>query len=240
MKTEKRVLKFGSRRIPYQLTVAQRKRLRIVVRPDLTVKVEAPRGCSDKEISQALRSKASWLARQLDELESFHPLPRPYRYVSGETLVYLGRQYRLRIIKGDPSPAKLKGRYLRVSTPDKTDKNAVRSTVESWYREHAEQAFARSLERCLAIAQRHRAKRPTLAIRKMQTRWGSCSAKGRMTLNLYLVQMPVHHIDYVVMHELCHTVEHNHSVAFYRLLTRCMPDWKQRREGLNKLLVSRF
>jgi predicted metal-dependent hydrolase len=60
-----------------------------------------------------------------------------------------------------------------------------------------------------------------------------------MTLNLYLLQAPVHCIDYVVTHELCHTVEHNHSKAFYRLMTRCMPDWQQK-ATLNKVAVNQF
>lgn len=59
-------------------------------------------------------------------------------------------------------------------------------------------------------------------------------------LNLYLVQVPVHCIDYVVMHELCHTVEHNHSKAFYRLLTRCLPDWERRKAILNQFSVNQL
>lgn len=239
MKTDQgeRRVSFGSREIAYTLHTMQRKRLRIVVRPDLSIQVDAPEGFDEEEIATAVRSKGRWLVRQLDELASFHPLPKAYRYVSGETFVYLGRQYRLKVAKGERAPAKLRGRYLHVSVEDKGDPALVKSAVEQWYRSRATEVYARSIDRCLNICQRHGADRPALTIRRMKTRWGSCSATGNMLLNLHLVQTPVHCIDYVVMHELCHTIEHNHSPAFYRILTTCMPDWQKRKAVLNQFPV---
>lgn len=230
-------IEYGSRRIPYQLRVTDRKKLRITVRPDLSVRVDAPKGFSPEEIEAAIRSKGRWLAKQLDEIAAFHPLPKPYRFASGETLHYLGRQYRLRVLEGESGPAKLRGRYLEVPVDERTNTAAVRDALLAWYRGRAQEVFAKSFARCIAIAERHGAERPGLSIRRMKTRWGSCSRDGRITLNLYLVQAPVHCIDYVVIHELCHMVEHNHSKAFYRLLARCMPDWEKRKAVLNGVSV---
>lgn len=237
-KASERVLLYGSRRIPYQLRVMPRKRLRIVVKPDLTVRADAPNTFSETEIHEAVGKRARWIARQLDEMERYHPLPKPHRYVSGETVVYLGRQYRLRVEAGAERKAKLKGRFLHVETPEPKKTDAVRASVEEWYRKQAHLVFSRYLERCLDVGRRHGIAEPILCIRKMRTRWGSCSPSGRITLNLHLIQAPVHCIEYVIMHELCHLKHHDHSPAFYRLLTRCMPDWKKRRAILREVVTA--
>lgn len=215
-----------------------RKRLRIVVKPDLSVRVDAPDSFSEAEILAAVRSKAKWVAGQLDELETYHPLPRPHRFISGETIVYLGRQYRLRVEPGKERNAKLKGGFLHVEVPDPRATASVRDAVDAWYRKHAEVVFSRYLMGCLEVAKRHGIKEPVLCIRKMRTRWGSCSSVGRITLNLHLVQAPVHCIEYVIMHELCHLKHHDHSPAFYRLLSRCLPNWKKRRSLLREVVIA--
>jgi len=117
-------------------------------------------------------------------------------------------------------------------------KYALKNKVDAWNRQRAEVTFARYLQTCLKVTSRHRLTEPTVSIRKMRTRWGSCSAKERVTLNLHLIQAPVHCIAYVIMHELCHLKHHNHSPAFYALLNRCMPDWQKRRQLLKQVVIT--
>lgn len=76
-------------------------------------------------------------------------------------------------------------------------------------------------------------KRPTLRIRKMKSRWGSMSSKGEMTLNLNLVNLETKLIDYVIMHELAHMIEMNHSKKYYIVLSKIMPNWKEEKQKLN-------
>lgn len=238
MKTEapEQVLVYGERRIPYRLRFSDRKRLRITVRPDLSVVTDAPSRFSEEEAREAIRSKARWILRQLASFEEFHPMPAPYKFVSGETFVYLGRQYRLKVGSGALAPAKLRGRFLHVTVPDKTDAKAVKRALDAWYRARAGEVFHRYLKSCVEIGRRHGIAEPTLTIRDMRTRWGSCTAAGLITLNLKLILAPVHCIEYVIMHELCHLVHHDHSPRFYRLLRRCMPDWEKRRALLKKVV----
>lgn len=237
-KTSEHILNYGNRRIPFQLQTMERKRLRITVRPNLSVKAYAPNTFTEPEILEAMQSKASWVASQLDELEMYHPLPKPHSYISGETIIYLGRQYRLKVEQGESQPAKLRGKFLNITATDPQDRNSVRDKVDAWYRNRAEAVFTRYLQACLPVTSRHGISEPTVSIRKMRTRWGSCSAKERVTLNLHLIQAPVHCIEYVIMHELCHLKHHNHSPAFYSLLSRCMPDWQKRRQLLKQVVIA--
>ena len=231
-------MEFGSRQIPYRLHRADRKRLRVVVSPELVVDVYAPRNTDDEKIRLAVQNKASWIARTLDKLESYHPLPIPKRYISGETLVYLGRQYRLKIVKNSKKSAKLMGRFLWVWVENNNDTPSVKKAVDQWYRKRAREVLGRYLEKCYTVASRHGVPEPLLVIRTMQRRWGSCSNKGRITLNVNLIKVPVHCIEYVIMHELCHLKYNNHSKTFYSLLTRCQPDWRRRKEMLDRFRLS--
>ncbi|MBW1958768.1 MAG: M48 family metallopeptidase [Deltaproteobacteria bacterium] len=240
MKTEaeKHIIEFGSRRIPYRLHRGDRKRLRIVVSPELTVDVFVPKTVNNDQVHLSVKKKASWIARTLDKLESYHPLPAPKRFISGETLVYLGRQYRLKVVKDSKQPAKLLGRFLWVWVEDKNDTQSIKKAVDQWYRKRANEYLKKYLEKCYMVASRHNVPEPLLVIRKMRRRWGSCSSKGRITLNVNLVQVPVHCIEYVIMHELCHLKHNNHSKAFYSLLTRFQPDWRKRKEVLDRFRLS--
>lgn len=146
---------------------------------------------------------------------------------------YLGRQYRLKMDDELPAKVRLKNGLLWVSKGGTSSTKTVKLLVEGWFRDRAKIVLAERLEACVIAFERHNPNRPKLNIRSMKTRWGSCSRKGRITLNTKLVHAPKRYIDYVVTHELCHLKEPNHSDGFYRLLTLVIPDWRERREKLN-------
>jgi hypothetical protein len=233
-------LEYGSSSVEYRIIHSDRKRLRLTVTPTGLLQVVAPHWADTERVNQLVQERAPWVFRKLRQVEAYHPLPKPLNYISGETVLYLGRQYRLKVHQGPHSPAKLRGRFLHVTVPDKTNLASVESAVTHWYRIRAESVFKRTLDKCLPIASRHGIQPPKITIRKMRTRWGSCTANGRITLNLHLIQTPSHCIEYVVMHELCHLKHHNHSKAFYKLLSTCMPDWQTRKSLLNRIGIIHF
>jgi predicted metal-dependent hydrolase len=230
-------LEFGDTRIEYDVTYAPRKTIAISVHPDLRVSVIAPETAVPSAIEAKVRQRAPWILRQQRELELYLPQTPPRRYVSGETHRYLGRQYRLKVREGTPAPVKLTRGFLIVVTPDKTDTAEVQALVEGWYRTQAKRVLPERLDAMWPRFARIGVIEPQLTIRKMTSRWGSCTESGVITLNLKLIQVPKPYIDYVIVHELCHLVEHNHSHRFYHLLDRMMPDWRTRRERLNLVEV---
>ena len=131
-----------------------------------------------------------------------------------------------------------RGRFV-LMTRDKEDKEAIKKQLNEWYRQKAEQIFAEllteSMKRAVIIGLHER---PPLNIRLMQKRWGSCTAQGVIILNLKLIQVAKPLIEYVIMHELCHLKEHNHRRAYYALLDRVMPNWRERKEALNQVKVA--
>lgn len=228
-----RHIQFGSQTIEYQLELMQRKTLSISVHPDLSVIVKAPEGTNLKEIDEKVHHRGKWILNQQRRFEIYLPDVPPRKYISGESHRYLGRQYRLKVIKSDNEQIKLSRQFLEVYTPETNPANA-RVLVENWYREQASQIFQEHLSACYTKLAREKIPYPKISIRRMQSSWGSCSAKGTITLNIKLIQVPVEYIDYVIIHELCHLKHLHHETQFYKLLARVMPGWEAKKEKLDR------
>ena len=225
---------YGTTTIHYELIYAKRKTLAIHVYPDGHVEVKAPLGTPLERVEAAVHKRASWIVRQQKQFQIYaKPNPLPRRSVSGEAYRYLGRQYRLKVIEDQVERVQLSRGFLTVFVRQVENKAWIAVLVDQWYRAQAERVFAERLDVCLARVESLGIARPELSIRAMKTRWGSCTAKGHILLNPKLMQMPKDLIDYVVLHELCHLKELNHSAAFYALLDRVLPEWRKRRQKLN-------
>jgi predicted metal-dependent hydrolase len=110
----------------------------------------------------------------------------------------------------------------------------VKKVLEGWFRKRAQMIFTEQVEKWYPRFERFDIQTPQVIVRKMKSRWGSCTGTGKITLNFKLIQVPKQLIDYVIVHELSHLVEHSHNGDFYYLLSRIMPDWEKRREKLNR------
>lgn len=227
-------LRFGSKHITYELSFRERKTLGIRVYPDCSVRVIAPLETTEEKITQKIRSKAPWILKQQNDFLSYHPLTPPRQYVNGETHLYLGRQYRLKIQSGPVNDVKLyRGRLLVTSTA----LSSPQKLLKKWYRDKARQYFAQTLSALLPLFRKYNIKEPVLHILDMPTRWGSCTPRGKIILNPELIKAPKGSIEYVIIHELCHLVHHNHTRAFYALQEKMMPDWRKWKGRLEKSIV---
>lgn len=231
---ERYSLNYGRRKIVFFLSFSSRKNLNISVHPDQKVTVAAPVNRSLDDVLSRVKKRAPWIIKQKNYFERFQPLPTERKYVSGETHYYLGRQYRLKVVKSDKNDVKLIGRYFYIYTTDRNNKKMVKELLNKWYVKHAEEIFNKRFEICYDCIKRFHIPRPQLRLRKMAKRWGSCTNSKTIFINTELVKTPLYCIDYVIMHELCHLKIRKHDKNFYKLLTKCMPDWKRRKESIEK------
>ena len=236
-KSSYHTIKLGQNSIRYGLMFADKISLSITVYPDKSVFVRAPLNIPFEEITNRVKKRAIWILRQLDYFDRFQPLPTARKYVSGETHLYLGRQYRLKVIQSDQEIVKLKGRFLWVYTSHKGNPTKVKALVQEWYRKHAIKLLSKRQEGLLISVKKRCIPLPIVRFRRMKTRWGSCSKSGTILLNTELVKAPIYCIDYVIAHEICHLRYKNHGPDFWRLLSNIIPDWQRRKEKLEKIII---
>ena len=230
-------IQFGKEKIVFILSFENRKRLSITVHPDKSITAKAPLGKTVDAVLERIKKRASWIIKQKQYFERFQPLPPEKQYVSGETFLYLGRQYRLKVRKDKQETVKLIGRYLNVYTKDTGNKKRIKYLVDSWYLEHGKIIIMRHFEQCFESIKRISISYPKIRFRRMKNRWGSFGKTGTITLNTELINAPLYCIDYVIVHELCHLKYPNHGKKFFQLLTRLMPDWKQRKKRLERVII---
>lgn len=228
---------YGRETISFRVLSGARKTLGIEVYPDGSVVVKAPVGADSGEIHRRVCKRARWILRQQGYFRQFAPRTPARQFIGGETHLYLGKQYRLKISTGERETVKLSRGYFLIEVKSPADSERVRLLMEKWYADKAAVRFQESFERCWSCFSLHGADRPRLQIRRMQKRWGSLSLSGLLTLNTDLIRAPRECIDYVITHELCHLQCHDHSPAFYRLQEKVMPDWEKRKHKLELALV---
>jgi len=236
VKTMRQEIAFGTETIGYEIRfLSTRRTLGIEVHPDLSVVVRAPSDCDPGVIQARVGKRAAWISKQLTNFQRYRPRTPARQYVSGETHLYLGRQYRLKIVVGESASVKMNRGHLALTLEGKAAPDRVNALLHRWYRDHARQVFIEVLDELLSRFKG--LQRPRLIVRAMKSRWGSLSHASTMTLNANLVRAPRACIEYVVAHELCHLKHRDHDVSFFRLLWQVMPDWEKRKQRLETALL---
>ncbi len=227
-------IQFGSKQIDFCLEFSNRKSLGITVTPDLNVLVKAPVDTSLEKVKEKLRKKAPWIIRQQSFFLSFHPKTPARKFIGGETHLYLGRQYRLKILPSKTESVKLKGQFIEVATIDKA---RAKQLVNEWYLQNAKIKLQSIAQQLIDKFKKHKVEPSSIILRAMPTRWGSCTPKGKIILNPELIKAPKGCIEYVIIHELCHLIHHDHTQKFIDLQTKEMSDWEKWKMKLEKLLA---
>lgn len=232
---------YGDQRIHYTThrhPARMAHRVAIHVEPDGRVIVDAPLNTTDAQIRTAVTARARWIYKHVSAARIRLATVLPREYVSGESLLFLGRRYRLRItlVLSEAVTVQLKGGFIEVQIAQ-WNPQTIKAALCEWYCGRARTIFLERLEQITANL-RWIYQLPPIRVRAMKRQWGSCSPQGRFTLNPYLVRASRECIDYVLWHELCHLRERNHSPRFYRLLSAHLPQWQHVKVRLDTLANS--
>ena len=229
-------VEYSGRRIDFVLKRTSRRTLAISVLPDGSVEVVAPKGVAVERIKERVTARAQWIRKQQREFAMLPPaLPSRPDYRSGDSWRYLGRKYVLRTVR-DRNAQRVSFRFegnrfvVRAKAP--SDTALLRTKINEWYLRQARRVFGAmvksSSERLGALG----ITTPGFALRRMDKRLGSCAPSGKLLLDPRLVEASTALIEFVIVHELCHQRELNHGPAFFRLMDKAMPDWRERERKL--------
>lgn len=227
------------RTLNYEIVYSKkRKTAAILVRPDMRVEFRAPQGLSADTIRGMVEGKARWIFKKLEWFEANRLPDQQKQYCEGEVYLYLGREYPLRItpVNNIKKPMVFfKNSELTVEISENTSEDQlpflVKEAVWNFYSERAEE----EVEKLLNIySKKFGVSTPVFKVKYQKKRWGSCSAKNVLRINFQLIMAPPKQLEYVVVHELCHVKEKNHSARFWKLVQELMPDYEKYRNSLKK------
>lgn len=198
---------------------------------DGSVSVIVPAETSSERIDQLLATKRNWIKEKILLHRESTPASSK-QYVSGEAFSYLGRNYRLKIERGNFAPVKLVSGRLLVTIPNGSEQpHMVRNALIRWYKRQAQQKLTDKVERFAPMV----GVEPSgVGIKTFRSRWGSCTARGKLEFNWQIMMAPNSIVDYVAVHELCHLKQHDHSPMYWKEVGRVMPDYQKRRDWLRE------
>ena len=227
-------IQYGSTVIDYNIEFVRRKTLSICVNPDGSVFLKAPIEATLESVRQKVQKRANWILRQKRFFESFGTPTTQRQYISGESHLYLGRQYMLRIKESDINAVHYHNNIIEIECRHKKDAGVL---LQTWYRQRANIKFQEYAKPIIERFSVYGVTPKSISIKKMDKRWGYCTKEGNISLNPRLICAQRCCIEYVISHELCHLIHRNHTKEFYALLTKEMPHWEKWKNKLEKMMI---
>ncbi|GFI62168.1 hypothetical protein IMSAG049_01341 [Clostridiales bacterium] len=225
-----RAINYCGLRMEYELAKKDIKNINIRIKRNGKIAVSAPKGISPKKVDSFVEKKADWIFQKLSDMEKLRESMPDDKFYDGKTLFFLGKEYKVRLVKGDDFSVELAEREIIIAY---SDEEKLKEKYLHWLEEQAKPVFEGSITRMLELASDYNIKRPEMYIRNMTSRWGSCNKRtGRIGINVQLIKADEDCIDQVVLHELVHFVAFDHSERFYNVLSELMPDWRDRKKRL--------
>lgn len=207
--------------IRYEFKRSHRRSVSAHIRRDGVIEVKAPLLYRESDMLAFLNQHRRWIFNHLDRLQNADNQQK--KYVPGEIHHYLGEKYTLQVVESNTNSVKIEGNSLIVNSKSP---EIVEKLLNNWYKNQAKTVFSELLPPIIGKFRKYNVAPTKIGIRDMRSRWGSCSRKGHISLNLQLIKLPENCIRQVMIHEMCHLVYFDHQAGFYALMTEMMPDWK--------------
>lgn len=209
---------------------SRRRSITAKIRCDGVVEVRAPLLFRESDIVAFLNQHKRWLFNHYEKIQNFDNHRKTF--TSGEIHYYLGEKYELKVVESTKNSVDILDGFLivKVKSPE-----LVENQLNKWYKNQAKIVLGELFPPIIERFRKYNVTPTKIGIRDMRSRWGSCSRKGHISLNLQLIKLPENCIRQVMIHEMCHLVYFNHQAGFYALMTEMMPDWKYWKKQLKFL-----
>ena len=209
------------------------KNIILKVKFDGTVTLSAPKRTPNVFIESFLKSKEQWILKNLEKIKKNSTKAVDKSYKNGDNIEYLGNIYILEILNNSKNFIKIEDNRFKVFCNKEINKKNIETIIYNWYKKEAIRIFKISLDKYSNLIGE---KYIDFKIRKMKRRWGSCRYLSKLiTLNVELIKKPIECIDYVALHEISHLKLPHHKKEFWDFISIYMPDWKIRKERLDKI-----
>ncbi|MBN1107530.1 MAG: M48 family metallopeptidase [Bacteroidales bacterium] len=223
--------------IRYRVIFSGRRSLSIIVSPGKGVIVRAPYGTGLKPVEKFVNAKSEWIRKHLDRQDSFYRINKGRKYADGGVHLYLGEEKILKVIKSDKIYVKLSDKHIETGVRDPENEALIKRVLALWYIREAHGFISLKMNEILIRFASYGFRPTALAVKPLKSRWGSCTSRGKITINSELIKLDPVYTGYVIVHELCHLKHHNHGAEFYRLLGEMIPDYKILRKELRSFLT---
>lgn len=223
--------------IQYRLDYSRRRTLSIIVSPEKGVVVKAPFHTSVRTVEKFVNAKSEWIARSLRKFDSMVRIDKKEGYSDGDSFLLFGKYHKLLIRNGDKFSVRHgENDNILITVRNETNPLVIKSLLENWLIYVARNELKASFRETLMKYINYGFSPTGFIVRRMRTRWGTCSSKGKIALSSDLIRLDKIYSEYVIIHELCHLRHHNHGAGFYSLLSELYPEWRAVRGGLKRYI----
>lgn len=223
--------KYGEKTIEFEVSYRNRRTLAIQVEPLEKILVISPVGLSEDYLKEKVRSKGKWIVNKLLEFKDMGYIPFKKEFVNGEAFLYSGRNYSLHILLNSNiirPKVELSDSKILITSPSK-DQEILKTALQKWYKKEASKLVMKRVD---FYKPKFKAAPKEIKVKEQKRRWGSCTSKGNIYFNWRIIMAPSPVLDYIVVHEMSHLIQRNHSPGFWKLVEFIIPDYKDRKKWL--------